>query len=85
MRDYVSDIATAVKERGYEEGTLGIVDLETMPASIYSRLLTRLPKARFVDAKDLLIQIRMIKSPLELKFVDKAGECADKGLKPLRQ
>lgn len=84
LRDYVSDIATAVKERGYEEGTLGIVDLETMPASIYSRLLMKLPRARFVDAKELLAQVRIVKSPLELEFMEKAGECADKGFEAIK-
>jgi Xaa-Pro aminopeptidase len=84
MRDYVSDLATAVKERGYEEGTLGIVDMETMPASIYSRLLVKLPKAKFVEAKDLLGQVRMVKSPAELAFMEKAGECADKGFEGIK-
>jgi Xaa-Pro aminopeptidase len=84
MRNYVLDITTSVKELGYEEGTLGIVDMETMPASIYSGLLKKLPKARFVDARDLLVQVRMIKSPAELKFVEKAGECADRGLEAIK-
>jgi Xaa-Pro dipeptidase len=73
-----------VKELGHEEGTLGIVDMETMPASIYSGLLKKLPKARFVDARDLLVQVRMIKSPAELKFVEKAGEFADRGLEAIK-
>ena len=84
LRDYVSDIATAVKDRGYEEGTLGIVDPETMPASVYSGLLSKLPKAKFVNAKDLLGQVRMIKSPAEQEFMEKAAECADKGFEAMK-
>ena len=81
---YVANIVETVEELGYQEGTLGIVDMETMPAYIYVELLKRLPKATFLAAGDILAQARMIKSAAELEFVEKGGECADKGFEAIR-
>jgi len=83
-RNYVNDIVAVVKERGYEEGTLGIVDPETMPAYVYSGLLQKLPRAKFVNARDLLAQVRLVKSPIEIEFLERAGECADKGFEAIK-
>lgn len=84
LRNYVTDIATVVKDRGYEEGTLGIIDPETMPAYVYAGLLEKLPRAKFVNARDILGQVRMIKSPIEIEFMEKAGVCADKGFEAIK-
>lgn len=83
-RNYALDIATAIKEWGYESGTLGVVDMKTMPASIYTDLVKRLPGAQFLDSGPLFAQLRKIKSPNELAFIEKSGECADKGFEAIK-
>jgi len=84
LRNYVTDIVAVVKERGYEEGTLGIVDPETMPAYVYAGLLEKLPRAKFLNARDCVSQVRMIKSPIEIEFMEKAALCADKGFEAMK-
>jgi Xaa-Pro aminopeptidase len=42
-----------------------------------------LPYANFVSAGDVLLECRLTKSPEELEFVRKAGECADKGIEAI--
>jgi Xaa-Pro dipeptidase len=80
IRDYGSDLVDRIKILSLAKGTIGIVSMRIMPAGIYMNLRRDLPDANFVSAGDILLQCRLIKSPEELAFVRKAGECADKGM-----
>jgi Xaa-Pro aminopeptidase len=82
-RDYIKDIADEIKRLGLETKTLGIVDMRIMPAFTYQGLIKELPHATFVDATDILLTLRLVKSPKELEFVRKAGEIADMGFKAM--
>jgi Xaa-Pro aminopeptidase len=83
IRDYGSDLVARIKALGLENGTIGIVTTRVMPADVYIILKESLPKADFIPAGDVLLECRLIKSPAELDFVRKAGECADKGFEAL--
>lgn len=78
-REYIKDMAEEIKRLGLDRKTLGIVDLRIMPTQTYLGLLKELPSATFVDASDLFLTLRLVKSPAELKFVRKAAELADIG------
>jgi Xaa-Pro aminopeptidase len=80
IRDYASDLASRIKDLGLEKSTIGIVSMRIMPAGVYMDIKRELPDANFVSAGDVLLECRMIKSPEELEFIRKAGECADKGI-----
>jgi len=82
-RDYINDIAKEIKKLGLETKTLGIVDMRIMSAFTYQGLTKELPQATFVDATDILLTVRLVKSPKELEFVRKAGEIADLGFKAM--
>lgn len=82
--NYVNAIVDLIKEKGYERSTIGIVDMEIMPASIYVGVTRSLPNATFIETKDVILRQRMIKSPLEIEFMRKAGECADRGFEAMR-
>jgi len=82
-RDYIKDIAHEIKRLGLETKILGIVDMRVMPAFTYVGLIKELPHATFVDATDILLTLRLVKSPKELDFVRKAGEIADIGFKAM--
>jgi len=69
---------------GLEKGRIGIVTMRIMSAQVYQGLLGQLPDAELVDASDLIRQIRMVKSPVELEFMRKSGKCADKGWEAMR-
>lgn len=79
--------AQALQECG---GTIGLVGLATLPVSMLDGLRKgRLSKATFIDATDLVDQVKCIKSEEELSFIrrtaalqDKAIDAAFKAVKP---
>lgn len=83
--DYISDVVGRIKELGLEKGTLGLVQLRVMPAYFYIAITRELPKARFVDAGEILRAVRIIKSREELEYVRKSGECADIGFQGMAE
>lgn len=76
---YVPDIVKKIKSLGLDKATIGIVTLRRFPAFVYLGLVKNLPDATFVEAGEILAACRVVKSPAELEYVRKAGECADKG------
>jgi Xaa-Pro aminopeptidase len=83
FRDYATSIAAMIKKLGMEKGTLGIVSMRVMPADVYRSLQRELPDASFVSASDVLLEARRVKSPEEMAFIRKSGECADKGIEAI--
>ena len=77
--------AQAIEDIGYASGTIGVVELVgeglnpegTIPYMTYQNLKFRLPKAKFSDATDLLMRLRMFKSDEELLMIEKASELAN--------
>ena len=45
-----------------------------MPVGAYLDLVKALPQTEFVDAADIIIQLRMVKSPEEVAYIRKAAE-----------
>jgi Xaa-Pro aminopeptidase len=81
---YPQLIAEKVKDLGLERGNLGLVDEYSWFVYAYERLKELLPHGKFVDAGEILRAVRRVKSTAELEYVRKAGECADKGWKALK-
>jgi Xaa-Pro dipeptidase len=73
------DVVKKIKALGLEKGTIGISNGRTMLVYFYEYLTRELPGAKFVEAGDILRDCRRLKSPAELEYVRKSGECADKG------
>ena len=80
---YPVQIAEYIRELGFGQGKIGICDFVTMPVYVYLGLQKALSKADFVDARDMVSRIRMIKSPVEIEFMKKAAACADVGLRAM--
>ena len=83
IRDYATSIVAGIKKLGLEKGTLGIVSMRVFPADVYGSILKELPRATFVSAAGLLLEARRIKSPEEIAFIRKSGECADRGVEAI--
>ena len=83
LRDYPTDVIGRIRELGLEEGTIGIVTMRVMPAYAYEALKKGLPRATFVSAGDVLLECRRVRSPEEVRFIRKSGECADAGLEAI--
>jgi Xaa-Pro aminopeptidase len=72
--------ADILRELKADHGEIGIVGMKwVMPYGDFPVLSRKLPKARFRDASDLMNEVRMVKSPEEIRFVQDATELADKG------
>lgn len=78
-KNYPELIADKVKDLGLEKGSLGIVNKYIWFIYTYERVKELLPSAKFVEAGEVLRAARRVKSPAELEYVRKAGECADMG------
>jgi Xaa-Pro dipeptidase len=83
IRDYAADLVARIKTLGLEKGTIGLVTTRVMPADTYIILKENLPETKLISAGEVLLECRLIKSPEELDFVRKAGQCADKGIEAL--
>lgn len=81
--DFAGSIIQRIKELGLQKSTIGITPMRWMSADVFLSLREQLPEAKLIDASDLIRQIRMIKSSLEMEFIRKAGECADKGFEAM--
>ena len=70
---YADCVVDAIKERGLADGTIG-VETCRMAQSLHAELTERLPKARFVDAFETLIELRAVKSPSEVAKLRRASD-----------
>jgi Xaa-Pro aminopeptidase len=68
-RNLYRGVAEVARRHGLAEGEVGIVGLEAMPASAYRYLGAELPRATFRDVDDLVMKLRMRKSPAELEML----------------
>lgn len=62
----VAEVATRL---GLDEGDVGMVGLEAMPASAYRYLEAELPQATLHDDDDLVMRLRMQKSDAEMEML----------------
>lgn len=68
----VDSAVEAIRERHLEGGTIGL-EMRRIPQSVFAELRDKLPKARFVDAFDLLFKLRSVKEPQEVDSLRKAA------------
>jgi Xaa-Pro aminopeptidase len=81
-------IIEAMNSMGLSGANIGIVDHvgalshHSLPYWPFKKIKDAMPGARFLDATEILEKIRMIKSPVEIEFLKKAGKV---GLKMLER
>ena len=81
-----------IKDQGYENGVIGL-ELGHSPrviagylfATEYKYLKEQLPKAKFVDALDLMDEVTFVKEPEEIKLMRHAGAIADAAQERVRE
>lgn len=78
----LAPVVAAIKELALERGRFGTVDTRgelsyyTIPYEPFKAFLETLPGARFENVTMLLEEIRMVKSPEEIAFLQKSGDIA---------
>jgi Xaa-Pro aminopeptidase len=61
----------------WKEGKIGVLGRGKIPVAFYEYLVKNLPKATFVNASDLVDQIKAIKSDEEIKLIKKTAALQD--------
>lgn len=72
-------LSRAIEELGYQSGKIGIEE-RYFPISTYQWLGKSFPRAQFIDASDILIQLRMVKNSEEIARMKKAADSVEKGI-----
>ena len=75
-------VLEALNELGLNNGRVGVElgheQRMGMPVGAYLALVEALPQTQFVDASDILIELRMVKSKEELGFIRRAADITGK-------
>jgi Xaa-Pro aminopeptidase len=76
--DPVEIVAAFLKKKGYGEGTIG-VDFQSFALTVarYDQYKSLLPKVRFVDMSEELLQAPLVKSEAEITYLRKAAGIVD--------
>jgi Xaa-Pro aminopeptidase len=77
---YDAELAVEVL-KAKRKGKIGIVGKGTMSAALYEYLRNNLPEATFVEATDLVDQIKAIKSDEEIALIKKTTALQDEAIK----
>jgi Xaa-Pro aminopeptidase len=78
--DLAAGVASAIAERGAEQGVVGIAGLRhIVSVGDYELLRSRLPDARLVDATALIAAVKAIKADEEIEELRQTAAIADAG------
>jgi Xaa-Pro dipeptidase len=75
--DYAETVTMVLKEKKLEKRKVGMISMESMPASMYLVLREKVPEANLVDAGPMLLRQKFVKSNDERKLLQKAAELND--------
>ncbi|MGE0241633.1 MAG: M24 family metallopeptidase [Parvibaculaceae bacterium] len=79
--DHIAMAADSVTAKGLGKARIGIQETSLyLSVKDWRRFGTLLPGVTFVDVSDLLPRLRLVKSPLEVDCMRRAGEITDAGL-----
>lgn len=78
-------IANVITRKGLSKAAVGLVGEDVLPLSLYKDITRLLPNVKFVDVGDLVMNMRAVKSHLEIEFLSKGAEIADKVATALRE
>lgn len=77
VQDPTDLLADALEEANVADGRIAI-ELDYMPAQDYIRLRERLPRATFVQCKDIYFTTRMVKTDSEVAILRSVGQLTDR-------
>jgi len=75
--NYSETMASLMEEKRLSGGKVGIVGMDSFPASLYLVLSERFPKAEFLDATSILIGLRLEKGEEERRLMERAAQIDD--------
>ena len=75
--NYAETVTLILEEKKLSKGKIGLVSMESIPASTYLSFKETLPKTNFFDAASILLPLRFIKGEEERQLLKKAAELND--------
>jgi Xaa-Pro aminopeptidase len=81
-------IVNEIKERGYDNGRVGIVEYDpytSIPKNHWDFFTANLPQAEFVFVTKEFIALRLLKSAEEIQFLERSAELGDVGLRVMQE
>jgi Xaa-Pro aminopeptidase len=82
IEDPIEVTFRAVREMGLEDKVLAIEESGFFfPIRTYKQLVSRLPRARWVDGSGVVEQARLVKSEAEIGYIRKGAKAAMEGMK----
>ena len=75
--DYGKIVAEILETKKLHSGKVGIVSMDSLPASTYLSLCERLPGADFADAASLVLPLMFVKGEEERALMQRAAEIND--------
>ncbi len=82
-RQPVADLCALISSHKSARGKIGVSSFAGLPVRIADQLRSQLPGAEFVDALELILAVREIKSDEELLVARRGAEVADAGVRHL--
>lgn len=73
--DVVETLSEVLREKGLEDKVVGLEE-SFVPVALQRRLAERLPRARWVNGRGLLEEMRLIKGPEEIEIMRQTGRVA---------
>ena len=70
-----------ILESARAKGRIGVVGWSTFPTPLYLSIKKLLPEVDFEDATETIMNLRMIKSPGEIRCLEKAAKITSEGVK----
>lgn len=77
-------LVETLRERGLGEGRIGI-ELDYLPAMDFQTISAELPAASFVNADQIFLDLRSVKSPTEIDRLVRAGRAADEAHRQVQE
>jgi len=75
--DYTEAVREVLAGNGLSRCRMGLISMDSLPASTYLTLREKLPQVEFTDAASLVLSIRFTKAPEERSLMEKAAELND--------
>ena len=79
LSDPIATTCRTIEERGWAKGRIG-VESRSLTAHEYRAISERLPQITLVDVKNLIAEVKVIKSPAEIEYLRQAGRLTTKGV-----
>lgn len=81
----IEEIGKVVREMGLDRGDIGVVGMDVISAALYRDLEKELYRAKFYHADDIVMNLRTVKSPYELKIMRQGAQIADEVARLLKE